>query len=365
MNPLRTTTSPVIDWDVNDALPSPLSIEQLGQCLLWQIKRLAFDNIKKLEHLRQAFKDCPEVDAILVHLTSQYLLPAMHEDELSIEGTIRVYLQILRNLGLTDDDLKAHGLMFNDGDLLTDSLVDKSAHRNSGGTGSERTLGKAKLVVARQSLAEKATPWKPSHELLQMSLAAHVKDGFRIHCGSEDLDTWALSATMEDLDVVVERVYRKLFTTEALDKLRALPHRDITHENVVLLNRDALYYIKFVSAIKKGDIGRVINVLQVWMVMMRTPKTMPKYADAIFETLRRIDRYDPVLKKFFLHNWLVNLTGRPYSFKEVDLLQEHQNFWAKIIYNAKGSNRSWNWLSMITVCIFTLRDTMRTVQNTG
>lgn len=49
----------------------------------------------------------------------------MHEDESSIEGTIRVYVKILRNLGITDDDLKAHGLMFTDGDLLTDSLVDK------------------------------------------------------------------------------------------------------------------------------------------------------------------------------------------------------------------------------------------------
>ncbi|KAK6977333.1 hypothetical protein R3P38DRAFT_3295456 [Favolaschia claudopus] len=67
-------------------------------------------------------------------------------------------------------------------------------------------------------------------------------------------------------------------------------------------------------------------------------------------------------RRFFLHNWLVNLTGRPYSFKEIDLLQEHQNFWAKIIYNAKGANRSWDWLSMITVCIFTLRETMRSVQ---
>jgi hypothetical protein len=43
-------------------------------------------------------------------------------------------------------------------------------------------------------------------------------------------------------------------------------------------------------------------------------------------------------------------------------LQEHQNFWAKIIYTAKGTNKSWEWLSMITVCIFTLRDAMRTVQ---
>ncbi|KAJ7106927.1 hypothetical protein C8R44DRAFT_834268 [Mycena epipterygia] len=350
MKPPRTTTFPVIDWSVNDVLPSPLNIEQLEQCCLWQLKRLAFESIRNLDHLKKAFGECPEVDPIAVHKTEQFPLPAMHEDESSIEGTIRVYVQILRNLGLTDEDLKAHGLMFDDGDLLTDSLVDKieSARRNSEGPtdgmkASIRRFGlfHAKMAGCRMVLneywgkpnslwpgslwwehnkllkrkpisagwkAKKATPWKPSHELLQISLAAHVKDGFRIYCGSEDLDAWALSATMTDFDAVVDRVYRKLFTTEALDNLRSHPQRDITHENVILLNRDALFYIEFVSAIKKGDIGRVVNVLLVWM--------------------------------------------------------EHQNFWAKIIYNAKGSNRSWSWLSMITVCIFTLRDTMRNVQKT-
>ncbi|KAJ6631959.1 hypothetical protein B0H10DRAFT_1901500 [Mycena sp. CBHHK59/15] len=387
LKPPRTTTFPVIDWDINDVLPSPQSVEQLGECCLWQLKRLAFENIKNLEHLRKAFEDCPEVDPIAVHKTDQYPLPAMHEDESSIEGTIRVYVQILRNLGVTDDDLRAHGLLFDDGDLLTDSLVDKieSARRNSdepidGMKASVRRFGlfHGKMAGCRMVInehwgqpnslwpgslwwehnkllkrkpisagwkAKKATPWKPCHELLQISVAAHVKDGFRIHCGHEDLDAWATSATISDFNAVAERVYCKLFTTQALDDLRSLPDRDISHENVVLLNRDALFYIEFVAAIKKGDIGRVVNVLQIWMVMMR-----------VFYLLTRSGR------RYFLHNWLVNLTGRPYSFKEVDLLQEHQNFWAKIIYNAKGSNRSWSWISMITVCIFTLRDTMRMVQ---
>jgi hypothetical protein len=156
--------------------------------------------------------------------------------------------------------------------------------------------------------AKKAAPWKQSHELLQISATAHVKDGFRIHCGRADLDVWAASATMADFGAVANRVYRELFSTEALDKLRALSPdlRDITLENAILLNRDTLFYLEFVSAIKKGDIGRVTNVLRVWMVMMRTPKTMPKYADAIFETLARIDRYDPVFKyvSSFLPNGL-------------------------------------------------------------
>lgn len=29
-------------------------------------------------------------------------------------------------------------------------------------------------------------------------------------------------------------------------------------------------------------------------------------------------------------NWLANLSGRPDGFKELDLLQEHQNFWLKV-----------------------------------
>ena len=30
-------------------------------------------------------------------------------------------------------------------------------------------------------------------------------------------------------------------------------------------------------------------------------------------------------------NWLANLTGKANGFKEMDLLQEHQNFWAKVM----------------------------------
>lgn len=29
-------------------------------------------------------------------------------------------------------------------------------------------------------------------------------------------------------------------------------------------------------------------------------------------------------------NWLANLTCKPNGFKEMDLLQEHQNFWLKV-----------------------------------
>jgi hypothetical protein len=194
---------------------------------------------------------------------------------------------------------------------------------------------------------KKAAPWKPTHELLTMSCAAHVIDGFRIYCGDRDFETWTKTCTFSEFEAVADRVYEKLFTTLSYDEAKDNDDRDTTLENTILYNRDCLLYLLFSSAIKRGDIGLIVHILRVWMVMMRTPKTMPKYADAIFETLGRLETYDPSLKyvtiifffcalvdnnnrKFFLHNWLVNVTGNPNGFKEVDLLQEHHNFWLKV-----------------------------------
>lgn len=145
------------------------------------------------------------------------------------------------------------------------------------------------MVAGWQS--SKATPWKPAHELLQISLAAHIKDGYRIFCGKDSLKEWAVNVTIAELNRVSQDVYRNLFTMSAYYKEKKKPYRDTTLKNTILCNRDALFYIEMVHAIKAGDIGRVVNVLRVWTVMMRSKKTMPKYADAIFETLGRIAAY--------------------------------------------------------------------------
>ncbi|KAJ3832057.1 hypothetical protein F5878DRAFT_654713 [Lentinula raphanica] len=403
LKPPRETTNPIFEWSDEDVLPSREDIRVLTLCSKWQIRRLALESIPGLAHLKPTLGPCPEVKKIPLHKTEQYPLPAMKEEENSIDGTIQVFHSILRSLGVSNEDLEAHGLMFTDGDLLTDSLVDKveSARRNNplpingmkgnvrrfgifhakmagsrmvvnehwgqpeskepGGLWWENNkLGRKKMIAGWQS--KKAAPWKPTHELLHISLAAHIQDGFRITCGEESLEMWARSASEDDFNHCADKVYDQLFTTAAYDDASEKDDRDTIYENNILQNRDTLLYIEIVDAIKSGDIGRVVNVFRMWMVMMRSKKTMPKYADAIFETLGRVSAYPEVLREFFLHNWLVNLTGKVDRWKEVDLLQEHQNFWAKIIYTAKGSNRSWEWLAMITPIIFILRNAMRVVQ---
>ncbi|KAJ7177836.1 hypothetical protein C8R46DRAFT_987802 [Mycena filopes] len=384
MKPERERTLPVLDWTPDDVLSSPECAAQLSANCFWQLKRMALEHIPDVsDTLKQSLGECPEVNQIPLHKWEQYPLPAMKEDESTLEGTLTVYFKNLKVLGIGDKEFETHGLMFDDGDLLTDALKEKleSARRNSttpvaglrgscrrwglfhgqmaGGRltinehwGSPNSLWPGGLwwehnkLLGRKPLmagwgGKKATEWKPAHELIHISLPAHIVDGFRIYCGRESLSQWAKSATVSEFEAVAQTVFEKLFSTKAVNDVRARETGDITLENAILYNRDALFYVEFTQAIKKGDIGRVLNVLSVWMVMMRSPKTMPR--------------------ELYLANWLVNLTGLPFRFKPVDLLQEHQNFWAKIIYNAKGSNKSWKWLAMITVCIFTLREAMRTV----
>ncbi|KAK7050002.1 hypothetical protein VNI00_005433 [Paramarasmius palmivorus] len=405
MKPPRTSMKEIIDEEELHLLPSPEDMVNLEQCCLWQLKQIALQHKSELAHLKKDFAPSPpvETEQIAVHQTEQYPLPAMHEDESTIDGTLKVIETLMEKVGLTEEEIEKHGLVFADGDLLSGSLENtgESARRNSKklvlglfalirrfglfhckmagarmvhnehwGTPNSKWSGtlwwENNTLLERKSVAagwqsKKATPWKQSHELIQISLAGHILDGFRIHCGANDFDSWAKTATMEQFDAVADAVYSNLFTSQAYATQHARPDHDTVFTNNILYNRDALFYWLFVTSIKAGNIGRVILVLRVWMVMMRTPKTMPRYADAIFETLKRIEKYPEQLRKFFLHNWLVNLTGRANGFKEVDLLQEHQNFWLKIIYRAKGPNRSWEWLSMISVCIYTLRQALLSV----
>ncbi len=125
MKPPRTSTKSLESWTPEQAMISPEDAVKLEECSLWQLKKIALDVIAGLGHLKKSFHEYPEVIKIALHKTEQYPLPAMHEDESSIDGTIRVYLTILKQLGVTNEEIRAHGLIFADGDLLTASLIDK------------------------------------------------------------------------------------------------------------------------------------------------------------------------------------------------------------------------------------------------
>ncbi|KAL1699001.1 hypothetical protein EV121DRAFT_217137 [Schizophyllum commune] len=139
---------------------------------------------------------------------------------------------------------------------------------------------------------------------------------------------------------------------------------DQVFESAVLFLRDALLLQEFKDAIKSGDSGRIITVLESWVFSYRGLGRV-QYAN---ETLVLLHNYKLVwpkkIRDILLQNWLVNTTGRPNAFLEVDRLQEHLNYWIKAYFQAHGSNTSWNWLGIVAPCVKILRSLSNEVNST-
>ncbi|KLO10804.1 hypothetical protein SCHPADRAFT_832004 [Schizopora paradoxa] len=409
MVPPRVYRTIQLPFSAEDVLPSPEVSQELANAHLYHIVDILFNAFPTLRALFNDKNPVPVKDRIPLHKTRHYALPAMKIDESSLDGTLDVVETIIKKtLDLNDDDVKKQGVILCAGDQLTISLLDKaSASRRDdtvfldnigkftegqpglfhgfmnstrmianeywGGAGlAPWSLWKANSILGRKNIscgwkAKQLAPFWPLQELiLNLSLPANILDAFRLHVPNYDLDSWvAKVASYEEVKSIAEKVQRELTSRRKVYTMRRKPddERDFALENVILFNNDALTLREFQHAVRDGDIGRVVNVLTLWMLEFRGTGSMPKYADMLYRVLKRLKEMHPALREAFLRSWLVNVTGKEGRFKAVDLLQEHLNFWAKLIYMAKGSNRSWKWLSMVTLCIWALRDVLRNVQS--
>ncbi|KAH8992239.1 hypothetical protein EDB92DRAFT_1797358, partial [Lactarius akahatsu] len=105
---------------------------------------------------------------------------------------------------------------------------------------------------------------------------------------------------------------------------------DMIFENAVLFLHDGLILREFSDAIKSGDSGHVLLVLKLWAFGFRG-SGHSKYAYEVLHLLHNITHVwpEPVMR-IVLNNWLVNPTGKANLFVELDLMQEHLNYWIKV-----------------------------------
>ncbi|KAJ7591842.1 hypothetical protein C8J56DRAFT_780827 [Mycena floridula] len=164
------------------------------------------------------------------------------------------------------------------------------------------------------------------------------------------------------------QIYTEFADSKKVDELRwqrrqsnAVPPiaGDMVFENAILFLRDALITREFADAVKAGDSGRMLLVLKIWALGFRG-NGRTKYA---YEMLHIIHNLTHVWPKELAYNWVVNPTGRFNCFIEIDLMQEHNNFWIKTFYKAHGSGASWEWLEMISPCVTVLRQLSNTMQD--
>jgi len=110
-----------------DLLPTCQQVQELEAEHLWHIEDILFDAFSDLCHwFKDKIKPVPNIFSIPLHQTEQFLLLAMHIDELSLEETLSVLESIFsKTLKLSGEDLKKHGVILCAGDQLTMSLLDK------------------------------------------------------------------------------------------------------------------------------------------------------------------------------------------------------------------------------------------------
>ncbi|KIY43271.1 hypothetical protein FISHEDRAFT_68152 [Fistulina hepatica ATCC 64428] len=122
---------------------------------------------------------------------------------------------------------------------------------------------------------------------------------------------------------------------------------DMVFENALLFLRDALISREFSDAIKCGDSGP--------LSFRGNGRT--KYAYEMLYVIHNMTHVWPKpIRDIVLNNWILNPSGKRFGGVEIDLVQEHMNFWTKMYYKAHGSNQSWDWLAMVGPCIPVLQE---------
>ncbi|KAJ7131201.1 hypothetical protein C8R44DRAFT_829613 [Mycena epipterygia] len=310
-------------------------------------------------------------ETIDVHKTPIHPLPSMEIDENSITGNIEVMSTINQSLGLNADDPEyIKYIKIVAGDQLTiarqRSILTVRLCHESGAHSWRNIFLMPGLFHAK--IAD-------CHGLLETHFGKPNADSLDDY--SSSVNSWAaivghakdIYSSYADPDLVQELQEQRI-PNERKQEAEAkaanngkkpdgtLPHvkkGDMVFENAILFFRDALLTREFTDAVKAGDSGRIVLILRMW-VFSYQGSGRSKYAHEMLHLLHNlICVWTKELRHVIMMNWLLNPTGKVNSFVEIDLIQEHLNFWIKKIYKADGDSHSWDWLALISPCVDILR----------
>ncbi|ESK80989.1 hypothetical protein Moror_7622 [Moniliophthora roreri MCA 2997] len=166
-------------------------------------------------------------------------------------------------------------------------------------------------------------------------------------CRKSSLEEYAKDVSWEKLKKHATEIYdtyTNKYTVEKLqnERVGSVQGGDMVYENVLLFMQDVLLSKEYSDTIKAGDSGQTKYAYKM-LVLIHNLKVV----------------WPPAVKAIMLNNWILNPGGNPNSDVEVDLVQEHFNYWNKAYYKAYGSNASWDWLAMIAPCVPVLRHLTR------
>lgn len=189
-------------------------------------------------------------------------------------------------------------------------------------------------LLGRKFLAlDKSQPFKPTLEILKLSLFARVLDGWRVLAGVKDLkDYGKKKPTFEDVWEMGAKFVKTFASSLKLEaeRQKTPKQRDEVWENSSLFIRDTLILLAFCAAVKAGDTGCMRLIHRFWLFSFWGAGSFNYGLESFFLEQNLRFEWTPAMCDAFLDNWLMNTKGRKNCWVEVDLVQEHQNFWIKV-----------------------------------
>ncbi|KAG9095979.1 hypothetical protein FRC06_009196, partial [Ceratobasidium sp. 370] len=365
-----------------------------------------------IEHAGEVFKRFKKPNETLrplirpllpLRVSTAYPLPTLHIEQASANGNATVIEELRRITQIDRSELFRRCLCLATGDLLTiscllsvrdvrtlymrtpvhikdkvDNLsylvpfaslfhiritaVNGILHTHFGKPNARPKDGPTSLWRHNEILKRKNIPvgqafkYRTVQDLTFHSLYARLLDIVRIESGSESLQGFGVrlaklsdDEAWEQLKFVVSTAITRFTTPEEAGT-------DDVLRNSILFIRDALLFRCFVTSVKCGNMAMIELILKVWAILFRG-SGRSQYASELLRLRHNlVHAWPKPLRDLILSNMLVNMTGKKNGWKEIDLLQEHMNYWIKTIYKARGPNATWKWLAEISPCISTLRE---------
>jgi hypothetical protein len=111
---------------------------------------------------------------------------------------------------------------------------------------------------------------------------------------------------------------------------------DTTLANATLFIRNGIWWREVCKAVANGDPGRVWEILKLWIFTFAGSGN-PYYSQYLLELYCNFKwEFSPKMRDAILMHWVVNLHGKAGMFIEMDLMQEHFNFWLEDMAQHKG-----------------------------
>ncbi|KAJ3505619.1 hypothetical protein NMY22_g17517 [Coprinellus aureogranulatus] len=193
----------------------------------------------------------------------------------------------------------------------------------------------------------------PGHAILEDQFDALVLDGLRLLCEEKTKDVYPpntkllegvqcyftknenlANVTFATLLSMAQTIYTRYLAAAAADEAKQpttegqLPDQALA--NTANFMRTTFWYLELCAATAEGDIGRLLR-FSFWGA------GSTNYGNEMLElACNFLYEFSEGLKTAIMNNYLVNPSGRLGHWFELDLLQEHFNFWLKRLFNAKS-----------------------------